>query len=71
MIPVAQHAETLEALALDADVLFGIAVAGGAELAHAHGLAVEPLLLDDGGLDGHAVVVPAGGIGALIAGHGF
>ena len=71
MVPVAEHAEALEALALDADVLFGVAVAGGAELAHAHGLAVEPLLLDDGRLDGHAVVVPARGIGDLIAGHGF
>jgi hypothetical protein len=29
------------------------------------------LLLDDGGLDGHAVVVPAGGVGDFIAGHGF
>ena len=70
VLPVPQHTHALEALHLDVDVFLGVVVAGGAELCHAHLLAVELLLLDDGGLDGHAVVVPAGDIGGVIAPHG-
>ena len=70
VLPVADDAEALEALHLEADVLFGIVMAGGAEIRDAHGLMVELLLLDDGGLDGHAVVIPAGDIGGIIAAHG-
>ena len=69
VLPVAEHADALEALHLDADVLVGILVAGGAEVGNAHGLAVELLLLDDGALDGHTVVVPAGDIGRVVAAH--
>ena len=45
-------------------------MAGGAEVRHAHGLVVQFVLLDDGGLDGHAVVIPAGNIGGVVAPHG-
>ena len=71
VLPVAEHADALEALHLDADVLVGILVAGGAEVGDAHGLAVELLLLDDSALDGHTVVVPAGDIGGVVAPHGI
>ena len=70
VFPVGHHAQALKALHLDADILFGIGVAGGAEVRHAHGLAVELLLLDDGALDGHTVVIPAGDIGCVPATHG-
>ena len=69
VLPVAEHADALEALHLDADVLVGILVAGGAKVGDAHGLAVELLLLDDSALDGHTVVVPAGDIGRVVAAH--
>ena len=70
VFPVGHHAQALEALHLDTDILFGIGVAGGTEVRHAHGLAVELLLLDDGALDGHTVVIPAGDIGCVPATHG-
>ena len=70
VLPVGHHAQALEALHLDADILLGIGMAGGAEIGDAHGLAVELLLLDDGALDGHAMVVPAGDIGGVAAPHG-
>ena len=69
VLPVADNAEALEALALDIDVLLGIGFAGGAEVRNAHGLVVELLLLDDGALDGHAVVIPAGDIRSVVAAH--
>ena len=71
VLPVAQNADALEALHLHVDIVLGELVAGGAELGHGHGLAVELVLLDDGALDGHAVVVPAGDIGGVIAPHGI
>lgn len=46
-------------------------VAGGAELGGGHFLVVELLLFYDGALDGHAVVVPAGVVDGLPAGHGL
>ena len=70
MLPIGHDAEALEALALDADVFFGVFMAGGAEIRHAHGLVVELLLLDDGRLDGHTMVIPAGDIGRPVAAHG-
>ena len=71
MLPVPHHADALEGLHLDPHVVLGELVAGGAELGDAHGLAVELVLLDDGGLNGHAVVVPAGDIGGVVAPHGI
>ena len=47
VLPVADNAEALEAIALDVDVLLGIGFAGGAEVRNAHGLVVELLLLDE------------------------
>ena len=69
VLPVAQHADALEAFHLDADVLVGKVVAGGAEGGNGHGLVVELVLLDDGALDGHTVVVPAGDVGRVVAAH--
>ena len=69
MLPVAHDAHALEALALHVDIVVGKLVAGGAEVRHAHGLVVQLVLLDDGGLDGHAVVIPAGDIGGVVAPH--
>ena len=70
VLPVPHNADALEGLHLDAHVVLGELVAGGAELGDAHGLAVELVLLDDGGLNGHPVVVPAGDIGGVVAPHG-
>ena len=69
VLPVAHHAHALEAVALDIDVVVGKLMAGTAELRDAHGLVVQLVLLDDGGLDGHTVVVPAGDIGRVVAAH--
>ena len=69
VLPVAHHAHALEAVALDINVVVGELVAGTAELRDAHGLVVQLVLLDDGGLDGHTVVVPAGDIGGIVAAH--
>ena len=70
VLPVADDAQALEAFHLNADVLLGIGLAGAAEVRHAHGLVVQLLFLDDGGLNGHAVVIPAGDIGGVVAPHG-
>ena len=70
VVPITHHAHALEALPLDIDIVVGKLMAGRAELRHAHGLAVELVLLDDGALDGHTVVVPAGDIGGVVAPHG-
>ena len=70
MVPIPHHAQPLEAVPLHVHIALGEVMAGGAELRHAHGLAVELVLLDNSGLDGHAVVVPAGDIGGVAAPHG-
>ena len=69
MLPIAKDAEALEALHLHIDIMLGKIVAGGAEGRDGHLLAVQLVLLDDGGLDRHAVVVPAGDVGRIIAAH--
>ena len=45
-------------------------MAGGTELRHRHLLVVELVLLDDGRLNGHTVVVPARDIGGIVPPHG-
>ena len=69
MIPVAQYTETFETFPLNADIFFGIGLAGAAELRHTHSLVVELLFLDDGGFNGHAMVVPPGNIRRPVAAH--
>ena len=69
MLPVTDNAEALETFHLDADVLFSIGFAGGTEVGNAHSLVVELLLLDDGRLTGHAVAVPTGDVGSVVAAH--
>ena len=69
VLPVGDDAKTLEAFHLDADVLFGVGFTGGAEVRNAHCLVVELLLLDDGRLDRHTVVIPAGDVGGVVTAH--
>ena len=71
VFPVSNGAQALEALALDLHIVLGKFVAGRAELRDGHLFAVELVLLDDGGLNGHAVVVPAGDIGGVVPAHGI
>ena len=52
-------------------IVLGKFLAGLPEIGHAHFLAVELVLFNDGALNGHAVVVPAGDIGCVIAPHGI
>ena len=70
VVPVADDAHTLEPVPLHVHVVLGELMAGGPELRHAHLLPVELVLLDDGGLNGHPVVVPAGNIGGIVPPHG-
>ena len=69
MLPVAEDAEAAEAAHLTVDEVLCKGLAGVAEFRDRHGLVVELVLLDDGGFNGHAVVVPAGNIGRVIAAH--
>ena len=71
VVPLAQAAQALELLALHVHIVLGEGVAGVAELGGGHLLVVELLLLDDGALDGHAVVVPAGVVDGVVAAHGL
>ena len=71
VVPVSQGAQALEALALHVHIVLGKLVAGGAELGDGHGLPVELVLLDDGRLDGHAVVIPPGNVGGVVPTHGI
>ena len=70
MLPVADDAHALEGVHLHAHIMLGKVMAGGAEVRNAHSLVVQLVLLDDGGLDGHTVVVPAGDIGGIVPPHG-
>ena len=70
VLPVAHDAHALEAGHLAVDIFLRIVMARAAEVGDAHGLVIEFLLLDDGALDGHAVVVPAGDVGRVVAAHG-
>ena len=71
VFPVSDNTQTLKAVHLNIDVLLGIVVACGTEFGNAHLLVVELLLFDDGRLDGHAVVIPAGDEGGVVAAHGI
>ena len=70
MLPVGHDAEALETLHLDINIMLRKVMAGGTELRNGHGLVVQLVLLDDGGLNGHAVVIPAGDIRGIIPAHG-
>ncbi len=70
VIPVAHNANPLKRLPLDVHIVGGEVVAGGAEFRDTHGLVVQLIFLDDGGFNGHTVVVPAGNIGGVVATHG-
>ena len=70
VLPIADDAQALEALPLPIHILEGVSLAGGTEVGDGHGLVVEALLLDDGALNGHAVVIPAGDVGGVVAAHG-
>ena len=71
MLPVADDAQPAKTGHLPLDVVFCKLLTGGAELRHRHGLPVQLVLLDDGRLNGHTVVVPAGDIGGVEAHHGM
>ncbi len=71
MLPVGHDAKPFKALALTVHEVAGEVLAGGAEGRDGHGLVVELVLLDDGGLDGHTVVIPAGNVGRIVAAHGL
>ena len=71
MFPVADTAQPPRPVGLYAHVTRREVAAGGAELRHAHGFAVEAVLLDNGGFDGHTVVVPAGDERRIVAAHGL
>ena len=66
MLPVTHHAQALEAGHLALNIGLGELLAGGTELGDRHGLVIELALLDDGGLDGQTMVVPAGDIGGVV-----
>ena len=70
VVPVPHHADALEGVPLDVHIVGGEVMAGGAELGDAHGLVVQLVFLDDGGFDGHSVVVPAGDVGGVVPPHG-
>ncbi|MPN40284.1 hypothetical protein SDC9_187820 [bioreactor metagenome] len=69
-VPVAENAEAYKLVSLAVDEILGESAAGAAKIGNAHLLAVYLVLFDDGALDGHAVVVPAGGVRRQVAAHG-
>ncbi len=68
-VPVPQHAKALELLPLNVHEIFRELLALVAELGDGHLLPVQLVLFYDFALNGHAVVVPAGGVGGVVAGH--
>ena len=67
IVPVAQHAEPAELLALDVDPLHRLGVAERTDLGVAHRGGLGPEVLDHLVLDRQAVAVPAGDVGAVEA----
>ncbi len=71
VLPVAEHAQPLELLALDVDELFRIFAAELADLVLAHALFLRAEGLQNLVFDRQAVAVPARHVGAFIALHGL
>ena len=69
MFPIAADAKALELLSLAVDEILREVVAGFAELGNRHLLAIQLVLLDDGGFDRHSVVIPTGDIRNAVAHH--
>ena len=69
VLPLPQHAQALELAGHLLDVALGVLPALGAELGGGHLVPLYLLVLQNGGLDGQAVGVPAGHIGSAPAGH--
>ena len=70
ILPIADNTKALETLALNVNILVGVCFAGAAEIRNAHLLVVELLLFDNSAFNGHAMVIPAGDIGGVVAAHG-
>ena len=71
VLPIRRDAQPLELLHLFANKVGGELMAGVAELGNGHFFAVQFILLDDGGFNGHAVVIPTRIVGHMEARHGF
>src|ERR1017187_101401 len=71
VVPLPQHAEALEILALEADVLFGILAAGAADLDRGHVRLLRPEVVIDLDFDGKAVAIPSRHVRRIEAGHGL
>ena len=69
VLPLPQHPQALELLGHPAHVLGGELLALVPEGGHGHFLPLDALVLQDGGLDGQAVGVPAGDVGGAVARH--
>ena len=71
MVPVADNTQALELTHLNVYIVLGEGLTPGAEFRNRHLFPVQLALLDDGGFNGHSVVVPAGNVGNSVAGHAF
>ena len=71
MLPVADHTQPFEPCHLPLDVVFRKLLAGVAEFRNGHSLVIQLVLFDDGRLNGHAMVIPAGNIRGVVAQHGM
>jgi len=69
--PIAEYPQPLELLPLDAHVFFGVAAAVLPELQDVHLLAAEPQLRLHPFLDGKAMTIPPGNVGAEETLHGL
>ena len=69
VVPLAQHAQALELLPLLVHEAQGVLLALLPELAGGQLVPLHLLVLQDGGLDGQAVGVPAGHVGGAVARH--
>ncbi len=71
IFPAAQHAQALEILPLDVDILLRVLAAGAADLHRRHLRLLRPELVIDLDLDGQAVAIPARNVGRIEARHGL